>query len=183
MQHVGTQTLETERLILRRYTKEDAPAMYRNWASDDEVTKFLTWPTHPNEAVTQMVVDDWVSHYGQENFYHWAIVLKDNGDEPVGDIAVVQVMDVIEAAEIGYCIGRKWWHQGITSEALRAVMDFLFDTVGLNRVEAGHDVNNPHSGGVMKKNGMKYEGTLRQSGRNNQGIVDVCRYAQIKADR
>ena len=76
-------------------------------------------------------------------------------------------------AEIGYCIGRPWWNRGITSEALSAVINFMFDQVGANRVQAKHDVNNPHSGLVMKKCGMKYEGTLRSAAVNNQGVCDV----------
>ena len=87
-----------------------------------------------------------------------------------------------DSAEIGYCIGRKWWHQGIMSEALKAVMDFFFDTVGANRIESRHDPNNPHSGLVMKKCGMKYEGTSRASGRNNQGICDMAQYAILRDD-
>jgi ribosomal-protein-alanine N-acetyltransferase len=64
-------------------------------------------------------------------------------------------------AHIGYCIGRKWWHSGITSEALESVIQFLIEEVGLNRIESRHDPRNPNSGAVMKKCGMKYEGTLR----------------------
>ena len=69
------------------------------------------------------------------------------------------------------------------TEALQAVMDFLFDEVGYHRVEAMHDPNNPHSGGVMKKCGMKYEGTLRQADRNNQGICDASYYGILKSER
>ena len=68
------------------------------------------------------------------------------------------------------------------SEALTAVMQFLFKNVGMNRIEAKHDINNPHSGGVMKKCGMKYEGTSRASDRNNQGICDIARYAILRDD-
>ena len=53
MKHCGTQKLETERLVLRRYIPEDAAAMYKNWASDKEVTKFLTWPPHASQKVSQ----------------------------------------------------------------------------------------------------------------------------------
>ena len=59
MNHQGTKTIETERLILRRFTMEDAPAMYRNWASDPEVTKYLTWPAHSSVEVSQQVLRDW----------------------------------------------------------------------------------------------------------------------------
>ena len=89
MKHCGTQRLETDRLILRRYVNEDAAAMYKNWASDKEVTKFLTWLAHSSQEVSRNVVEDWVNQYSNQSYYHWAIALKDNGDEPIGDIAVV----------------------------------------------------------------------------------------------
>ena len=84
---------------------------------------------------------------------------------------------------IGYCIGRTWWHKGITSEALKAVMDYFFEKVEVNRIESRHDPRNPNSGGVMKKCGMKYEGTLRQADRNNQGICDCSFYGLLASDR
>ena len=183
MKHCGTQRLETNRLILRRFVIGDAAAMYKNWASDKEVTKYLTWPTHSSQEISQYVIEDWVKSYTDESYYSWAIVLKDNGDEPIGSISVVHMKEDISMAHIGYCIGRTWWHKGITSEALKAVMDFLFDEVDVNRIEARHDPRNPNSGNVMKKCGMKYEGTLRSSGRNNQGICDACYYALLKSER
>ena len=183
MIHCGTQKIETERLILRPFAVKDAQAMYRNWASDDEVTRFLTWPTHPSADVTQGLLEIWTADYVKPEHYQWAIVPKDKDDEPIGSIAVVQMNEQIRMAHIGYCIGRKWWHQGIMTEALQAVMDFLFDEVGFERIEARHDPRNPHSGGVMKKCGMQYEGTLRKADWNNQGICDVACYAMLKADR
>ena len=183
MKHCGTQKLETERLILRRYVKEDAEAMYKNWASDPEVTKFLTWQPHASQKVSQRILEDWVKQYAEETTYHWAIVLKNNGDEPIGNISVVHMREDISMVHIGYCIGRAYWNQGITSEALKAVMDFLFDVVNVNRIEARHDPRNSNSGKVMKKCGMKYEGTLRCSDRNNQGVCDACYYALLKSER
>lgn len=161
---------------------EDASAMFRNWASDPEVTKFLTWPTHGSEEISAMVLADWVSHYGEENYYQWAIVPK-GLSQPIGSIAVVNRKDEVCAVEIGYCIGKQWWHRGYTSEALMAVVNFFFDEVGVNRVEAKHDANNPNSGAVMKKCGMTLEGTLRQAGWNNQGVCDLCVHAILAGDR
>lgn len=89
----------------------------------------------------------------------------------------------VSAVHIGYCIGKARWHKGITSEALNAVMDFLFEMVDVNRIEARHDPRNPNSGKVMKKCGMKYEGTLRSSDWNNQGICDACYYSLLKSER
>ena len=182
MNHSGTQRLETERLILRRFVNEDALSMYQNWAADKEVTKYLTWPPHPNQEVSRKVVEDWVKAYDSKNYYHWAIIPKEKG-EPVGSITVVHMNEEISMAHIGYCIGKTWWNNGITSEACKAVMDFLFDIVNVNRIEARHDPRNPNSGKVMKKCGMKYEGTLRSADQNNQGICDVCYYALLKSER
>ena len=183
MRHCGTQRLETDRLILRRFVNEDAAAMYKNWASDEEVTKYLTWPTHSSQEISRSVTESWVKRYTNENYYQWAIVLKDNGNEPIGSITVLNMKEDISMAHIGYCIGRTWWYRGITSEALKAVMDFLFDVVDVNRIEARHDPRNPNSGKVMKKCGMKYEGTLRSSDRNNQGICDANYYGILRNER
>ena len=140
MEHRGTVTLETPRLILRRLTLADAEPMYRNWASDPGVTKFLTWPTHSSVEVTKQILALWTSHYEELNYYQWGIVVKDE-NALIGTIAAVKTDDEIKAAEIGYCIGQNWWHKGYTSEALGAVIHFLLDEVGLNRITARHDVN------------------------------------------
>lgn len=182
MKHSGTKTIETPRLMLRWFTLEDAPAMYRNWASDPEVTKYLTWPTHSSVAVSRRVLEDWVEQYEKDSCYQWAIVLKETG-EPVGSIGAVGLNERAELVHIGYCIGRSWWHLGITSEALQAVMDFFFDIVGVNRMESRHDPRNANSGAVMRKCGMRYEGTLRQSDWNNQGICDASWYALLAEER
>ena len=178
--HKGTQAIETERLILRRFRMDDAQAMYDRWASDPEVTRFLTWPPHADVGVTKQLLTIWTNAYEKADTYQWAITVKEQGDLPVGSIAVVFCDDRVRKAEVGYCIGRIWWRQGITSEALEAVIAFLFDEVGMERVEARHDVNNPNSGAVMEKCGMKKEGVHRSGDWNNQGIVDACMHAILK---
>ena len=182
MNHCGTRMIETKRLLLRKFVIEDADAMFRNWTSDKEVTKFLTWPVYTSLDTAIHILNEWTTSYEKPDFYQWAIVPKDI-NEPIGSISVVSTNEKTQMAEIGYCIGRSWWNQGITSEALRAVIDFMFDQVGANRIQAKHDVNNPHSGLVMKKCGMKYEGTLRSAAVNNQGVCDVSIYALLKSDR
>lgn len=183
MNHIGTQYIETERLILRRFELTDAQAMFDNWASDDEVTRYMTWPTHADVSVTEQVLKDWVSHYSEKEFYQWAIELKENGSEPIGSISAMDWKENGKIPVIGYCIGRRWWHQGIMSEALGAVIGFLFDNVGVRRIEAHHDVNNPHSGDVMRKCGMKLEEIREKAGQNNQGVVDMACYAIETGDR
>ena len=179
MKHLGTQEIKTKRLTLRRFAVEDAQAMYDNWASDPEVTRYLTWPTHGSVDISAMVLESWVKSYDQENFYQWAIEFE---GRPVGSIAVVRMDDRTASAEVGYCIGRNWWHRGIVSEAVKAVMDYLFGEVGVNRVSARHDPRNPNSGAVMRKCGMTYEGTLRQHDLNNQGICDEVCYSILRCE-
>ena len=180
MEHKGTRQLETPRLILRAFRHEDARAAYRNWTSDPEVTRYMTWKTHYSLDFTQSWIDTVVVKYDRPDYYGWVIVLK-SFDQPIGSIDVWRTDDEIEAGELGYCLGRRWWGQGIMPEAARAVLDYLFREVGMNRVTASHDVLNLKSGRVMEKIGMKKEGVLRAAHRNNRGIVDIVQYS-ILAD-
>lgn len=182
MKHKGTQILETPRVILRRFSLEDAPALYANWASDPEVTKYLSWSAHGSMEDSAKILTEWVESYRKDDTYQWAIVLK-TMRQPIGSIGVVSHNDQAELVHVGYALGKAWWGKGIMTEALQAVMDFLFDEVGVNRIESRHDPRNPGSGKVMEKCGMKYEGTHRQSDWNNQGICDACWYALLKAER
>lgn len=181
MENKGTKRLETDRLILRQFKIEDAEDMYNNWTTDAEVTRFLTWSPHPDINFTKGLLEGWIGKYSEPTWYNWAIELKETG-EVIGNISVVKFNERIEAADIGYCMGKAWWGNGIMPEALRAVIAYLFEAVGLNRVAACHDVNNPKSGRVMQKAGMTKEGVLRAAGRNNQGICDEVWYSIIKSE-
>ena len=181
MKHQGTKIIETERLILRRFTMDDAEMMFRNWASDPEVSKYLPWSPHADVEVTKMVLEDWTGHYGEENYYQWAIVPRDLG-EPIGSITGVHVNEKANWVEIGYCMGKPWWRKGIMSEALNGLMAFFFEEVGVGRIQARHDPRNVGSGAVMRKCGMICEGTLRRADRNNQGICDVTVYSILREE-
>lgn len=181
MKHVGTKVIETKRLILRPFSLEDAPAMYRNWASDKEVTKFLTWPTHSNIEVSSKVIQSWVSEYEKDDYYQWCMEWKET-HEAIGSISVVHMNVVTEAVEVGYCIGQQFWNMGITSEALLAIVHFFFEEVKANRIEARHDINNPNSGKAMMKCGLELEGIHRKADNNNTGICDVAYYGILAED-
>ena len=182
MHHLGTQPLRTERLLLRPFTVDDAHAMYCNWASDPLVTSFLTWPTHSDETVTRAYLTQVAEGYAQPERYQWGMQLLESG-ELIGTIAVVGDTPATCSADIGYCMGRAWWGQGLMAEALCAVRDFLFDHVGYLRLTAGHDVENPRSGRVMEKAGMRKIGVVRRGGTNNRGVVDIVLYDMLPEDR
>lgn len=179
MEHLGTRRIETERLILRRFTEEDVDDIYRNWASDPEVTRYLQWKPHATAAHTGSILREWISSYNNVEKYVWCIAKKEN-NEPIGSIDAFGYNEKVQSMEIGYCIGKAYWHQGIASEALRAVMDYLLHEVGIRRIEARHDVRSPYAGAVMRKCGMQYEGMRRQADWNNSGICDSALYGYVK---
>ena len=179
MLHGGTKILKTERLTLRPFTTEDADAMFRHWASDDEVTKYLTWPTHKTPSGTKYVLGLWEKEYEKPDYYCWALELNSIG-EVIGSISVVKIDESTSSGDLGWCIGRSFWGQGLVPEAAREIIKYLFEEVGFERITACHDKNNPKSGRVMQKVGMTCEGTFRRAGRNNQGICDVVYYAILK---
>lgn len=181
MENKGTKTLETGRLILRKFRIEDAEEMFHNWASDPQVTAYLTWPAHADVSGTRALLQDWTGKYADSAYYNWVIEWKET-HEVIGNISVVELNERVEAADIGYCMTKALWGKGIMPEALKVVVQFLFEEVGVNRVCACHDSNNPKSGRVMEKAGMKWEGTLREAGINNQGRCDIVWYSILRQE-
>ncbi|MGL5020774.1 MAG: GNAT family N-acetyltransferase [Mycoplasmatales bacterium] len=181
MIHIGTKEIETDRLILRKFIKSDIKFAFKNWCSDDKVTKHLSWPTHSDISVTESVFNDWIKSYEKDDFYLWAIVLKET-NEPIGSITLVDINEKENSAEIGYCIGFNWWNKGIVSEAFSSIIPFLFEEIKLNKIDARHDPENHNSGKVMIKCGLKFEKTLKQNSNNNQGLVDDHCYGLLSDD-
>lgn len=89
MERQGTKTLESDKLILRKFRIDDAQAMYENWANDSEVTKYLPWSTHETVEISKNVINYWMSQYCMDDFYQWAITIKENGDFPIGSFRSV----------------------------------------------------------------------------------------------
>lgn len=182
MNHKGTLNIETGRLLLRRFMEGDAPYIFRNWASDPDVSRHLTWSAHDNVENTEKILASWLESYDRPEIYNWAIVHKDSG-QPIGSISMVALYEDLQKCEIGYCIGKRYWGMGIMTEALKAVMKFLFFEVGFNRIQAYHHIDNPASGKVMQKAGMRHEGRMREFAMNNKGeYVDVDFYGMVRND-
>ena len=182
MNHLGTLNIETDRLLLRRFMKSDALSIYKNWATDSEVTKYLTWMPHENVEVTKNIVNTWIEFYDSKEYYNCAIVPKDYG-KVIGSIAVVNRQDDHDICEIGYCIGRDYWNRGLATEAMKGVINFMLHKVGYNRLHAYHHAVNKASGKVMQKSGMMFEGRLRQYHKNTAGEhVDCDMYSILKEE-
>lgn len=179
--HKGTKELTTKRLKLRRFTVEDAQEMFNNWASDAEVTKFMSWPPHATLDVTRELLNKWVQEYEKPDYYSWAI--EYNG-RLIGSIGAPSIKERDERTGIGYCIARDCWNKGITTEALEAVCNYLFDEVGFNRLEICHAVENPASGKVAQKCGFIHEGIMRERFRSPKGVFyDLVMLGRLKSDR
>ncbi len=178
LDHIGTQTIKTLRLTLRPFTPDDAEAMFHNWANDEDVCRYLTWQPHATVEVTKQLLTLWCAEYEQPNKYNWLI---EYDGTPIGNISAVLVSDKHEYACIGYCIGKPWWGLGLTTEAAKAVIGYLFDKVGVNRIEISHVTSNPASGKVAQKCGLSYEGTKRGFFRSKTGeFFDIAFYSILK---
>lgn len=155
MKHLGTVPLETQRLILRRYQMADAQDMFANWLTDREVSRFWTWQPHTDISETKAALEQWISQYSNDNYYHWVIVAKQNL-QPIGYIYLNTVDNSLGSAAVHYLLSRPYWNQGLASEACKEVIEFAFGRVGFRRIHSHHHAGNPASGRVMEKCGMKH---------------------------
>ena len=144
--------LVTEHLVLRKPKIEDIEPMFKNWASDPEVTKYLTWLPHEDISVTTMIVNNWLEQEKDIKTMRYMITVK-GSDEPIGTIDVVDYENDIH--EIGYCLSRKHWGKGYMTEACKAFVNHLFE-LGYNSVVIAADVRNIGSNRVIEKCGFTF---------------------------
>jgi len=180
--HTGTQDIETERLLLRRFVMSDANEIFREWASYPEVTKYLTWESHKSISETKTYLMDAIGSYEQPDRYCWGIELKELGIL-IGSLSMEIISENARVANAGYCLGERFWNCGYVTEAMRAAADYMFYDVNINRIEAYHSVGNPASGRVMQKIGMIKEGFSRQKYITGRGeYQDADLYGFLKED-
>jgi len=167
------ENLETERLILRKSTKNDAYDILE-YGSDEGTVEYLNWAGVKTVEEALTVIMDF--HWSKPGI--WVIELKEN-KKCVGTINL-QIIPEHEKAEFGYVLNRNYWNNGYMTEALSALLELCFKKLDLNRIESIHYVGNEGSGRVMQKCGMKYEGVSEQ-GLKIKGIFrDVVRYGVTK---
>lgn len=148
---MNTPRLETERLILRKFTEKDIKALYMI-LKDETVNTFLPWfPLKSVDEARIFYETGYAAVYEKPQAYAYAVCLKED-DHPIGYIKV----DMDDSHDLGYGLRKEFWHRGIVTEAGKAVVAQV-KRDGLPYITATHDVNNPRSGGVMKQVGMKYQ--------------------------
>ena len=173
-------TLNTERLILRRFTLKDAPDVQR-LAGEWEVARALLSVPHPYE---DGVAEEWISEHAsvfeRGEGVNFAVVLREKG-ELCGSISLM-INPRDANAELGYWIGLPYWGRGYATEAAREVVRYGFEQLWLHRIYAAHFGNNPASGRVLRKIGMAYEGTRREHHRKWGEYEDRVEYGLLVSE-
>lgn len=151
----NTPELQTRRLLLRRFTRLDIPAIYAI-LGDEEVTRFVPWRLESMEQAEKYYREHYEKLYNQRSGCAYAVCLKETG-EVIGYVHC----PMKPPYDFGYGYKKECWGQGYASEAARAVIAWLKET-GQPYITATHDVENPHSGWVMRAAGMKYQYTYHE---------------------
>ena len=177
MNHKHTQTLTTKRLVLRRLQESDGKAMFENWTSDPKVATYTSWYAHQTEQDSANFIKMHLDNYKNPDHYVWGITYEDT---LIGTIAVVKSEK--DSAELGYVLSQAYWGQNITTEAGLAVIKFLFETVGYQKITARHDVQNHASGKVMEKLGMKQLKTIKNTIKRKDGSLGDAVHYELSYD-
>lgn len=170
--------VETARLVLRPARMGDAEALFEV-CGDPDVARFMTWDAHRSVRETRALVRRMIRAYRTAPPFFFVIELKEER-RAVGMIGLVFYHERDRYAEVGYSLSRAYWNRGLMSEALRGMLAFCFATLGLNRVEAQHETENPASGAVMRRAGFRHEGTLRGRLFNKGLHHDMEQYGILK---
>ncbi|MDX8344618.1 GNAT family N-acetyltransferase [Rossellomorea sp. YZS02] len=169
----GTPTIETDRLILRKLCLDDTQSAFDHWLSDERVSDHRVSPAHKNVAETKVRMEKVVGGYDSKEFCYWGIELKD-GQVLIGEIDLYDFNSSTGNCEVSYSIGYNWWNKGYGTETLKAVVKFAFIHMNVHKLSAAHNTDNPASGRIMEKAGMKQEGIIRHMIRNAKGQYKDC---------
>lgn len=149
--------LQTQRLVLRIYSQEDAESIFNAYAQDKAVAHYLSWKPHKSIKETKAFIDNCLENWALSSLYVWAIVLKSG--ELIGGISLRMHGSRVE---LGYVIAKNYWGNGYCSETVKAISDWALEQTGIYRVGAVCDVENIPSARVLEKCGFEKEGILKK---------------------
>lgn len=153
-------TLETERLILRKITMDDAADIH-TYVSNPEVSKYVFWEVHRSLSATEDYIKFILDLYENGKLSPWGIQYKEDG-RIIGTVDFINWQTNHRTAEIGYALSEDYWGKGIATEAAKGLINFGFNYMDLVRIQAKCLVENAGSERVMEKAGMAFEGILRK---------------------
>ena len=166
---------ETQRLVLRRIEEKDCDSMHE-YSADAQVTKYLVWHPHATLVETRNYIYDIQKKYDNGKFYDWGLVYKPNGAF-VGTCGFASIDINKNTCEVGYVLSQKYWGLGLMPEALERIVEFAFESLGFDKVEARFMEGNQRSKAVMEKAGMAYEKTERNAMYIKGGFKTVYTYS------
>lgn len=176
MHHTGTIAFETKRLLCRPFREEDCEDMLKNWIANPNVQTEYGEPVYTMLQEVKTLLQDYIRNYQRPDFYRWAIIEKDSG-ENIGQIAFCRVYSECRTAEIEYCIGELFWDKGYATEALAGLIDHTFRSTEFQKLEAYHRAENTKSGRVLQKSAMHVTDTVERffrEGATPHGEVCYC---------
>jgi [ribosomal protein S5]-alanine N-acetyltransferase len=174
---LAPERIETERLVLRRPNAADAPAIFDRYASDVEVTRFLSWPRHTSIDETHVFIGFSDSEWRRAGAGPYVACFRSDGALCGGTGLSLDAPDV---AQTGYVFARDAWGQGLATESLRAMVE-LSTALRLRRLYAYCHVDHHASAHVLEKGGFAREAVLaRHMGFPNlsKDPADVYLYAR-----
>lgn len=149
-----TPILESKRIVLRPLSLNDAEDIYKSWTSDLEVAKFMIWDVHKSidDTIEWLTVEE--KNIDSVHHYNWGFVLKETGE--LFGSGGINFKKELDCYELGYNIMKKYWGQGLTTEAGKVILDFAINTLGEKKFFCRHAVDNIGSKMVMTKLGFEY---------------------------
>lgn len=161
MNKLGTVTLETERLILRKCMESDYKDSYKYCCSDPELARLQAFDVHTNDEVTRRSFKEKEERYKvDDSYYEWAIVRKED-KQFMGEIVLVHYNPEYNSLELGYHLGKVFRGNGYMQEALARILKFAFEELDVNQVYALILNDNLDSQKVAKSNNMEYSRTIQ----------------------
>lgn len=158
--HIGTQPIETESLILRRFEYNDDDTMLKYWVADEKIQSLYSEPVYTTKAEVKKLLEQYISSYQKSDYYRWAVIDKVT-EACIGQIAYFLVDSKNHFAEIEYCIGSAFQCKGLATEATKAIIKYGFEKINLHKVQICTKTINEPSQRVIEKCGFTYEGMLR----------------------
>ena len=152
---MNTPILETDRLLLRPFNKDDAQTVFECWESDPDVAKYMFWTSHNEIEKTKEWIAFELGQIEKDDWYRFAIVVKETNE--LAGTVLIYYEEEVECWEVGYNLGKKYWGKGYTTEALKRVLDFAAEELQLTEFVGRYAKENPASGNVMEKLGFEYE--------------------------
>ncbi len=177
--HIGTNTVETERLILRRFDYTDDEDMLQYWVADERIQSLYSEPVYTTKESVKGLLDKYIGSYEKDDYYRWAIVEKQS-NKCIGQIAYFLVDSKNHFAEIEYCIGTEFQCKGFATEATKAIIAYGFNKINLHKVQICTKTINKPSRRVIEKCGFTYEGTLRDFFYMNGEYVGRLYFSMLK---